>query len=262
MRVSSIASIYAVLATFIIGSSVTAQTTSAPQAEPAITAPAVETSKFKLSFDETVQVNVFDGNSTLVGFNQTLSVNAFKDFDFAATLPVYTQGGNTSLGDIDLSGSWAILNGDTTVFQKWSLAVGGGVYIPVGSEEFRSENVNPYINGKFDCHIWFFDFTQTAEYRFIGDGAFVTSLGGKTDSDLLTLVTDLNLYKWEDLHIGVEFDQYYYVDAGEAQLFLGPVAKWDAGSFDLSASVLLPVYQDVSTPEADVFVTAGIGFEF
>jgi hypothetical protein len=45
-------------------------------------------------------------------------------------------------------------------------------------------------------------------------------------------------------------------------LFLGPVAKWDAGSFDLSASVLLPVYQDVSTPEADVFVTAGIGFEF
>ena len=61
----------------------------------------------------------------------------------------------------------------------------------------------------------------------------------------------------------MKFDQIYYVNTVGKQLFLGPVAEWNiANNINLSMGVLIPVYQDVATPEADVVITAGIGIKF
>jgi hypothetical protein len=215
------------------------------------------------SFDETAEMHTFkSGGSTLLGLNQNLGVDITKDISMNLNVPVYTQDDNTTIGDISLGGSWTFMEGKNDTIGTWDLAFGGGIYIPVGSEYFRSANVNPFINGKFDCKAWVFDFTQTAEYRFDGGEAYITWLGAMTNSDVLTLESNLS-YEWNAFDFGVQFDQVYYVNSGESQLFLGPVANWTvASSVDLNMGVLIPVSQNVDTPEANAIVTAGIGIKF
>jgi hypothetical protein len=262
-----ISSIYAAFASIIIGATTVASSAAGNGAtqstQPEATATVATQQDFKLSFVEDVQFNTFKGSGdTLVGFNQTLSLELPLNINANLSLPVYSQGDHSSLGDINLGGSWKAITGENSTIGKWDLAVGGGVYLPVGAEFFRSQNVNPYLNAKFDCKAWVLDFTQTAEYRFDGGYAYIPVLGAQTDSDLLTLGSDLS-YKWGKFDLGVQFDQYYYVNAGETQLFLGPVAKWGvASNVDLKASVLLPVYQDVSTPEANALISAGLSIKF
>ncbi len=253
-----ISSVYAAIATLVFASTGFAQSTTPKQVETAIAIP-----DMMWSYNELVQVNTFkSGGDTMVGLNQTLSLDLAKNLNLDMSLPLYNQGSHTSVGDLDLGGSLGVIDGNNSVIGKWDLSVGGGVYIPVGSEYFRSANVNPFINTKFDCKAWVLDFTQTAEFRFIGGDAYTTWLGGNTNSDFLTLGSDLS-YKWNEISLGGALDQVYYVNAGEAQLFLGPTAKWQiTNSIDLGASVLVPVYQNVSTPEANVFFTAGLSIKF
>jgi hypothetical protein len=233
--------------------------TAAPQAEPAISA----ASDMNWYLSESVDLHTFkDSGSTLFALNSTLGVDVTKDISLNLTIPVYTQDDNTTVSNLNLGGSWKVLGGKNDAINNWDLAVGGGVYLPVGSEYFRNANVNPYLNAAFDCKLWLFDFKQTAEYRFDGGESYITWLGAKTDSDIASLGTSL-AYKWNSFDFGVEFDQFYYVNSGENQLFLGPTVKWNlASNIDLNAKVLVPVSQDVVTPEADAVFTAGIGIKF
>ncbi len=249
-----------VAAAALISTAAVAQAqTAAPQAEPAISA----VSDLKWYLSESVDIHTFKGSgSTLFAFNSTLGVDLTKDISLDLNIPVYSQDDNTTVSNISLGGSWDFIGGNNDVIGKWDLALGGGVYLPVGSEYFRNANVNPYINAAFDCKLWVFDFKQTAEYRFDGGESYITWLGAKTDSDVVTLGTDLS-YKWNSFDLGVQFDQVYYVNSGENQLFLGPVANWHvASNIDLNAGVLVPVSQDVATPEADAIVTFGVGIKF
>jgi hypothetical protein len=233
--------------------------TAAIQAEPAI--PVVTDLKWYLN--ESVDIHTFKGSgSTLFALNSTIGVDLTKDISLNLNIPVYSQDDNTTVSNISLGGSWDFIGGNNDVINKWDLALGGGVYLPVGSEYFRNANVNPYLNAAFDCKMWLFDFEQTAEYRFNGGESYITWLGAKTDSDVVTLVSDLS-YKWNSFDFGAQFDQVYYVNSGENQLFLGPVAKWHvASNIDLNAGVLIPVSQNVATPEANAIVTAGIAIKF
>lgn len=217
----------------------------------------------KWSFNETPEIHTFkDGGSTLVGLNQTLSLDVNKSFHFNLDVPVYNQADNTTLSNINLGGMWDVWSGKNDTIGAWNVSVGGGVYIPVGSEYFRNANVDPYINAAFNCKLWMFDFTQTAGYRFDGGESYITWLGAKTGSDVLSFETVLG-YDWNAFKFGVQLDQFYYVNSGEAQLFLGPTVKWNAASnVNLSLGVGIPVYQDVTTPEANAVVTAGLGIKF
>jgi hypothetical protein len=249
-----------VVATALIFTSNVAQAQSeSSQAKPAICCDA----DLKWYLNESVDIHTFKGSgSTLFAFNSTLGVDLTKDISLDLNIPVYSQDNNTTVSNISLGGSWDFIGGNNDVIGKWDLAVGGGVYLPVGSEYFRNANVNPYINAAFDCKLWVFDFKQSAEYRFNGGESYITWLGAQTDSDVVTLGTDLS-YKWNSLDLGVQFDQVYYVNSDENQLFLGPVANWHvASNIDLNAGVLVPVSQDVPTPEADAIVTFGIGIKF
>jgi hypothetical protein len=215
-------------------------------------------------FNENFQINTFkDSGSTLVGLNQTLGVSLTKDISVNLNVPVYTQDDNTTVSNIDLGANWAdLVNGNNSLIGDWKIGVGGGIYIPVGSEYFRNANVNPYLNANFDCKIWELDFAQSVGYRFNGGESYITWLGAKTDSDVLSLTSDLS-YKWNSFDFGAQFDQFYYVSNGEYQLFLGPVCKWNvASNVDIGMTVLLPVVQEVSTSEANAVVKAGIGIKF
>jgi len=212
----------------------------------------------KWSFNETVEIHTFKGvGSTLVGLNQNLSLDINKAFHVDLDVPVYTQDDNTTVSNINLGGAWDVLNG-----KDWGLSVGAGMYIPVGSEYFRNSNVDPYINAAFTTKLWMFDFTQTAGFRFNGGESYITWLGAKTNSDVLSFGTGLS-YDWNSFKFGLELDQMYYVDSGEAQLFLGPTVNWNvASNVDLNMGVGIPVYQDVVTPEANAIVTAGLVVKF
>lgn len=239
-----------------LGSAAFAQEAAAPAA-----APAVEVKNWY--FREGIDVNAFkDGGSTLVGLNQTFGFDLMKDVGVMVNVPVYTQDGNTTVSNIMVGGSWAGFKGNNSLLGDWSLGFGGGIYIPVGSEYFRNANVDPFVNTKFGFDLWKFDFAQTVDYRFNGGDSYITWLGAKTDSDVLTLVSDLS-YAWDSWNFGLQFDQLYYVNSGEYQLFLGPVASWVvASNVAFDASVLIPVAQEVVTAESNVFVKAGINIKF
>jgi hypothetical protein len=249
-------------ATAIVAALTLGQFAVAQAAAPAAPAPLFAVNNWY--FNENVQLNTFKGNgTTLVGLNQNLGFNLTKDVVVDLNVPVYTQDDHTSVSNIDLGGKWGnLFGGKNSVIGDWNIGVGGGIYIPVGTEYFRNANVNPYLNAKFNCDLWVLDFSQSVDYRFVGGGSYITWLGAKTDSDVLTLVTDLS-YAWNSWNFGLQFDQLYYVNVDEYQLFLGPVAKWDvASNVNLNAAVLIPVTQQVSTQEADVVVKAGIGIKF
>ena len=66
----------------------------------------------KWSFNETPEIHTFkDGGSTLVGLNQTLSLDVNKSFHFNLDVPVYNQADNTTLSNINLGGMWDVWGG-------------------------------------------------------------------------------------------------------------------------------------------------------
>lgn len=239
---------------------VQAQTVATPNAEPSVIS---TLSDMKWYLNESVDIHTFNNSgSTLFALNSTLGVDVTEDVSITLDIPVYSQDDNTTLSNINLGGSWDLLRGKNDAISTWNLSIGGGVYLPVGSEYFRNANVNPYINAAFDCKLWIFDFAQTADYRFNGGESYITWLGTKTDSDVVALGTNLS-YELNSFDLGVELDQLYYVNSNENQIFLGPVASWNvASNVDLNAKVLIPVTQNVVTPEADAVFTAGIGIKF
>lgn len=209
-------------------------------------------------FTETVQVNSMKGGAdSLVGLNQTLSVDLTPSLTATLNVPLYAQSGQTSLSNIQVGAQF-----DAYTAKTWDIDLNAGVYIPVGEEFFRNENVNPYLGGVFNTTLMCFDFSQSLEYTFVGGNSYFVPLAAKTDSDLVGLGTDLT-YKWEAFKFGAELNQYYYVNTGEKQLFLGPTVKWAvASNVDLSLGLGVPVYQDVVTAESNAIVTAGFGIKF
>jgi len=209
-------------------------------------------------FTETVQVNSMkSGADSLVALNQNLSVDLTSSLTAVLNVPLYAQSGQTSLSNIQLGAEFDAYEG-----KGWDIDLNAGVYIPVGEEFFRNENVNPYLGGVFNTKIAGLDFSQSLDYTFVGGNSYFVPLAAKTDSDLVTLGSDL-FYKWESFKFGAELDQYYYVNTGEKQLFLGPTVKWSvASNVDLSLGVGIPVYQDVVSAESNALVTAGFGIKF
>lgn len=209
-------------------------------------------------FTETVQVNSMKGGAdSLVALNQNLSVDLTPSLTAVLNVPLYAQSGQTSLSNIQLGAEFDAYEG-----KGWDIDLNAGVYIPVGEEFFRNENVNPYLGGVFNTTIAGLDFSQSLDYTFVGGNSYFVPLAAKTDSDLVTLGSDL-FYKWESFKFGAELDQYYYVNTGEKQLFLGPAVKWSvASNVDLSLGVGIPVYQDVVSAESNALVTAGFGIKF
>lgn len=224
-------------------------------AAQSVSAPAHEMQWY---FTESVQVNSMkDGADSLIAVNQTLSVDLTPSLTASMNLPLLAQSGQTSLSNIRLGVEY-----DAYASKGWDVDLLAGVYLPVGEEFFRNENVNPYFGGVFNTTIAGLEFSQSVEYTFAGGNTYYVPLASQVDSDLLSFGTDL-IYKWESFKFGAALDQFYYVDTGEKQLFLGPTVKWSvASNVDLSIGIGIPVYQDVISAESNAIVTAGFGIKF
>jgi hypothetical protein len=228
-----------------------ADNTDAAQAEAAIPAP----SKWSLAEDFTY-FN-YENDDTLKSFNTTFALALDNGGTLSLSLPVYNQDGDTSAGDLKVGAAFDAFEGE-----GWNLGLGGGVYLPVGSEDFDSTNINPFFTGKFCTKIGGFDLTQTAEYRFVGSEAFTPWLGTSTDSDILSLGTLLSL-SWGDLTVGADLTQIYYIQSEENQIFLGPAASLKINdSISLDGGVQFPISQDISGTETDIVVGVGLAIKF
>jgi hypothetical protein len=228
-----------------------AEGTDAPQAEAAISTP----SKWSLTEDFTY-FN-YEGDDTLLSFNTTFALALDNGGTLSLSLPVYNGDGDTNVGDLKVGGDFNAFKGD-----GWNLGLGGGVYLPVGAEEFDSTNINPFFTGRFSVKLGGFDLMQTAEYRFVGSEAYTPWLGGSTDSDILSLGTLLSV-SWGDLTVGADLTQIYYIQAEENQIFVGPAASFKVNdTISLDGGVQFPISQDVSGAEVDIVVGVGLSIKF
>lgn len=210
---------------------------------------------------ETFEWHDIKGDDLYV-FDTEFALRFGEDTEISLGVPVYNQGGSTSVGSLRFGGEVDAFDGENDVLGEWNLALGGGVYVPVGSPSFDSQNFDPFLSAKFGCKLWWFDFVQTVEYRWVGGEAYSTWLGAKTDSDLLVLGS-LLAYSWGDLGVGADFTQVYYVGNDESQLFLGPAAYWNVTSnVSVTAVVDFPLTQDVSVAETDVITSINLGIHF
>lgn len=225
--------------------------TDAPQAEAAISTP----SKWSMSEDFTY-FN-YENDDTLLSFNTAFALALDNGGTLSLSVPVYNGDGDTNVGDLKVGGHFNAFKGD-----GWDLGLGGGVYLPIGSEEFDSTNINPFFTGKFTTKLGEFDFVQTAEYRFVGSDAYTPWLNTGTDSDIVSLGTLLS-HTWGDLTVGADLTQTYYIQSEEHQVFLGPVASLKVSdTISLDGGVQFPISQDVSGTEVDIVVGVGLGIKF
>jgi len=228
-----------------------AEGTDVPQAEAVISTPT------KWSLTEDFTYFNYESDDTLLSFNTTFALALDNGGTLSLSLPVYNGDGDTNVGDLKVGGDFNAFKGD-----GWNLGLGGGVYLPVGAEEFDSTNINPFFTGRFSTKLGDFDFMQTAEYRFVGSEAYTPWLGTSTDSDILSLGTLLSL-SWGDLTMGADLTQLYYIQSEEHQIFVGPVASLKINdSITLDGGVQFPLSQDVSTTEVDIVVGVGLGIKF
>ena len=237
--------------TTTIATAANADGNAAAQAEAAISTPT------KWSLTEDFTYFNYESDDTLLSFNTTFALALDNGGTLSLSLPVYNGDGDTNVGDLKVGGDFNAFKGD-----GWNLGLGGGVYLPVGAEEFDSTNINPFFTGRFSTKLGDFDFMQTAEYRFVGSEAYTPWLGTSTDSDILSLGTLLSL-SWGDLTMGADLTQLYYIQSEEHQIFVGPAAALKINdSISLDGGVQFPLSQDVSTTEVDIVVGVGLGIKF
>jgi len=225
------------------------------------------TAPFKLNLSEEYGYYNFVGTkSSLNEFNTTLEFDFGTSVVARVALPVYSQGSETNVGDVSLSFEATVLKNQDTIlglFHDWSLSVNAGVDVPTETA-FASTNVNPFFGAEFDANLSdSLTFSQSAEYTFVGGGAYVPLIGEFTNSDILNFQTDLSMWFTKEVSVAASFVQQYYVDASEYQLFIGPMASYEMTHYlNFNAGVLLPITQTVSDGGTDYVIHAGVEFTF
>lgn len=219
-------------------------------------------SDLKWSIREDVGYHAFDGGDDLVAFDTTFVLAVDEGFDAFLSVPLYTQGDGTSIANLSIGAEFDLAEGTNEFIGEWNLAAGGGLYLPVGSEAFGSSNLDPFVTVEFGCNVWLLDFTQTAEYHFVGGNAYIPWLGAQTESDVLILGSRF-AYGWQDFDFAAELTQVYYTDDNKEQVFFGPAVTWNPSStISLEARIDIPLTQNISAPETDIILGFGIGIDF
>lgn len=225
------------------------------------------TAPFKLNLSENYAYYNFVGDKSAVNeFNTTLEFDFGNSIAVSVALPVYSQGSQTSVGDIVFQGQVTVLENQPTllgVFEKWSLDLSAGLAVPTETE-FASYNVNPFVGAEFNAHLSdSLTFAQSGEYTFVGGGAYVPLIGEFTDSDILNFQSDLAWWFTKELSVAASFVQQYYVDSSEYQLFLGPTATYQITNYlNFNCGALVPITQSVSGGNTDYVINAGLEFTF
>jgi len=196
---------------------------------------------------------------TVVELDSTVSGKLFELAGWHVTVPVYSQD-VTGYGAIDLGLDYAVLSKVNFLGSVTNVAVEGGVWLPTGSANFGTDNVNPHVGVNWDMTWGAAVYTQTFDYRWIGNYAYSPVFGALTD--YAVNAESFVAYKWASLTVGADLNQWY--TEGSDVAFLGPKAVWNvSNNVNLNAGCGFPVWQNVAAGSENSWnVTLGLGINF
>lgn len=229
--------------------------TSATQAELAIS------ENTKWAFAEDFSYHNFKSGDDLMVFD-TKFVLPLEGGELNLSLPAYNQGGDTNIGDLGVGYEVLAFKGTNSLIGDYRVDLGGGVYLPVGDEQFQSANINPFFNAGIAFDVFGLDFVQTAEYRFVGGDAYSPWIGTSVASDTLTLGSTLG----SDLGffvLGLDFTQVFYFEGEDYLAFIGPCMGVELTSnIFATAAAHFQAINDSDYAETDYILSVGLKIEF
>lgn len=248
------------IASLLLGALATVASAQAPEAKatPAapVAAPAVVNS---ISVEETLNFWGKTNADTIVELDSTVKGKLYDMLGWHVTVPVYSQD-YTGYGAIDVGVDYALVKSAKFLGADTNLAVEGGAWLPTGSAGFGTDNVNPHVGFNYDLTWGSVVYSQTFDYRWVGNNAYSPVFGVYNTYGLNA--ESFVAYKWSSLAVGVDFNQWY--TEGSNVAFLGPKALWSvANNVDVSAGFGVPVWQEVNTANENSWaVTASLGIKF
>lgn len=195
---------------------------------------------------------------TVVELDSTVSGKIFDMLGWHVTVPVYNQD-VTGYGAIDVGLDLNVLKTDF-LGAVTNVNLEGGAWMPTGSANFGTDNVNPHVGVNWDMTWGAVVYTQTFDYRWIGNYAYSPVFGALTD--YAVNAESFVAYKWASLTVGADLNQWY--TSGSDVAFLGPKAVWNvSNNVELNAGCGFPVWQNVNAANENSWnVTLGLGINF
>jgi len=196
---------------------------------------------------------------TVVELDSTVSGKLFELAGWHVTVPVYSQD-YTGYGAIDVGLDYTVLSKVNFLGSVTNVAVEGGAWMPTGSANFGTDNVNPHIGANYDMTWGAVVYTQTFDYRWVGSYAYSPVFG--TFNNYGINAESFVAYKWSTLSLGVDLNQWY--TEGSNVAFLGPKAVWNvSNNVNVNGGFGIPVWQDVAAGSENSWnVTLGLGINF
>ena len=243
------------LTSLALGAAITgsafAQSAPAPVAAPIVDA---------FTLTEKVGVYAKDGSaSSVAAIESTIGAKAFG-LDWHLTLPVYVSD-SAGYGGLDLGVNWNALKGVDFIGSKTTLSLEGGLWMPVGSANYATTNLDPHIGAAVAFDWGKFDLAQSFDWRFVG-GSYYDPYLDRVSDDVASLVTNFDYTLTDTISVGVDLTQKYVCESGDGVILLGPSIKWAAASsVDVSAGIGFPLWQQLAV-ENNCVVNAGVSLKF
>jgi hypothetical protein len=212
----------------------------------------------QVSVDETLTFWGKSNVNTVAELDSTVKGKLFDMAGWHITVPVYSQD-VTGYGAIDLGLDLNVLKTEF-VGATTNVYLEGGAWMPTGSANFGTDNVNPHVGVNWDMTWGAVVYTQTFDYLWVGSYAYSPVFG--TFNDYGINAESFVAYKWSTLSVGADLNQWY--TSGSNVAFLGPKAEWNvANNVNLNAGCGFAVWQDVAPANENTWnVTLGLGIKF
>jgi len=241
---------------------VLANSNAVAQQAAATTAPAPQASSSlfnSISVDETLTFWGKTNVNTVTELDSTISGKLYDLLGWHITVPVYSQD-VTGYGAIDIGVEYGLIKDAKFLGANTNFAVEGGAWMPTGSAGYNTDNVNPHVGFNYDMTWGSIAYTQTFDVLWVGSYAYTPVFGNFNNYGLNA--ESFVAYKWSNLQVGVDLNQWY--TEGSNVAFLGPKAEWKvSNNVDLNAGFGVPVWQEMNAANENSWnVTAGIGIKF
>lgn len=247
------------LTSLTLGASVTG-TAFAQATQPVAASPTAVPLVDALTLKETFSLFAKDGsNSSVAALDSTIGVKAIG-LDWHITVPAYVSD-SSGYGGLDVGTSWTALNAVDFIGSKTSLAIQGGLWMPIGSANYETTNLDPHLGLLVGFDWGKFNLAQSADWRFVG-GSYYDPYLDRVSDDVATLVTNFDYTLSETVSVGVDLTQKYVCSVGDGVVLLGPSVEWKAASnVTVGAGIGFPVWQQLAV-ENNCVANAAVSFKF
>lgn len=204
-------------------------------------------------------VNYKGSTESLVQFIQGVNIKLSDTITASIDIPVYFQG-TTDFGAIEVGFIWDAYKNETI-----SLGLNVGIDTPMNNQ-FGAASFDPNLGGVLTYNLpWGnMKFEQTLNYEFVVNSAYSLPFGSKVSDDIISADSSIFYLVNDTVEFGATvWQNYTVVSDGQQNILVGPNMKWDiTPNVNLSGSVSIPVYQNVTAEEQNYVLSAGLGIKF